>query len=225
MSWAEIITFALLLGLGSSAHCAGMCGVFAMKAARGPGLLSFTAYIFGKVFTYAFLGALAGWFGARVISDSASIRAYAGLIAATTLIVAGILALFPSRAIASWTRPLVRLLAPLFAAVRTTGGLTGKFALGAATGLLPCGIVYVAAVQAVLSGTVLKSVALMGVLGLSTAPALLLVGYLSERMTSRLGPRAIRVAGAVLLIAIGSVTAWRAWGPLMGPTGAATCCH
>ena len=225
MSWPEVFSFALLLGIGSSAHCAGMCGVFAIKAASGPGRLSFLAYILGKVFTYAFLGALAGWFGARVISDSASVRAYAALIAAATLILAGILALVPNRAIAPWTRQFVRMLAPVFAAVRTNNGLSGKFALGATTGLLPCGIVYVAAVQAVLSGTIIKSVTLMGVLGLSTAPALLLVGYLSERMTSRLGPRAIRVAGAVLLIVIGSVTAWRALGPILGPAGTASCCH
>ncbi len=225
MSWGEILTFAILLGLASSAHCAGMCGVFAVKAATHRHRGSFLAYVLGKAFTYAFLGALAGWFGARVLRDSNAARAYAAMGAALILIAAGLMSLLPKRRSASWTRHLSQFLKPLFSGARALTGLKGTFALGAVTGLLPCGIVYLAAVQAVLSGTIIKSIALMALVSVSTTPSLLLVGFLSGKIKSRLGPRTIQVGGAILLIAIGLSTAWRAWGPIMMEPGAATCCH
>ena len=226
MSWFEVLSFALALGLASSAHCAGMCGVFAIKAAAAPGRLSFALYILGKVFTYCFIGALAGSFGARVIRDSVAIRGYAGLTAAIFLVAAGVMALLPGRAIAPWSRQVTSWLSPLFASIRHIEGNWGRFALGAVTGLLPCGVVYLAGVQAALAGSPVKAVALMGILGLATTPSLLLVAFLSEKIGGRFGKGHVRFAGAVLLLLLGAVTAWRALAPLLIDSGnPAACCH
>lgn len=225
MSWIEVVSFALALGLGSSAHCIGMCGVFAIQAASGPGPGAFLAYVLGKMFTYGFLGALAGALGAKIIGDSISVRAWAALLAAITLILAGIFAFLPGRPLAKWTGRLTQWMAPVFAAVQTTSGIRGRFVLGAVTGFLPCGVVYVAAIQSVVSGTILKSVALMFIFGLSTFPSLAFVGFLSGKMRNLLSPRTIRFAGAGLLILIGCLTGWRALVPLLSDTGVQSCCH
>lgn len=225
MTWLEVFSFAIALGLGSSAHCIGMCGVFAAKAATGATPGSFSAYILGKVFTYAFIGAVVGSVGAKFVGESVHSRAWAGLFAAFTLIVAGILAILPGRPLSKWTGKLGQWMAPIFAAIRTTNGIAGRFAMGAATGFLPCGIVYVAAIQGVVSGTVLKSAALMTIFGLSTTPALSFVAFLSGKMTNTMRPKTIRLAGAGFLILIGGITAWRSLMPLLSDAGAATCCH
>lgn len=225
MTWFEVASFAVVLGLGSSAHCIGMCGAFAIQAASGSGVGAFASYIIGKMFTYAFLGALAGTIGVGVIGDSTHARAWAALMAAVVLVCAGILAFMPGRPLSKWTNKIAQALAPLFAAFRTSSGMGGRFALGALTGFLPCGVVYVAALQSVVAGTTLKSVVLMLIFGLCTFPALAFVGYLSGRMQALLGPRAIRFAGAGLLLVVGLVTGWRAVVPLLSDSGVQSCCH
>lgn len=61
------LSLIFLSGLLGSAHCIGMCGGFALSIGVGSkswknNLARQTVYTLGRAFTYAFLGALVGFF-------------------------------------------------------------------------------------------------------------------------------------------------------------------
>ena len=63
-------------GLMGSAHCAGMCGPFAAMIAStngGSNLLRQLTYSVGRLFTYAWLGAIAGFAGQQLMDQSAAL--------------------------------------------------------------------------------------------------------------------------------------------------------
>lgn len=225
MTWLEVLTIPLVLGLASSAHCIGMCGVFAVRAHSGQTLLGFPLYLIGKSFSYAFIGAIAGWLGSQIIDDSTLWRAYAALMAGAVLILAGASSLFVSNSKSTLSKQITAWLAPLMNLARKEGGKLGTFSLGALTGLLPCGVVYIGAAQAMVAKNIAQAVVMMVVLSLSTAPALFAIAYFSGRFERRLSPRLLRTAGPCLLVLMGCFSIWRAMGPILAEPGAATCCH
>jgi sulfite exporter TauE/SafE len=113
------------------------------------------------------------------------------------------------------------------AAVRQAGTVGGPFALGATTGLLPCGVVYLAAVEGALSASPVEGGVWMASFGLGTVPVLGVVGLLGREIVGRLGGRRLRHAGAALVIATGLFTMWRALAPVLaaGAGGEVPCCH
>ena len=103
----------------------------------------------------------------------------------------------------------------------------GPFALGAATGLLPCGIVYVAAIQGAGIGTPLGGALLMAAFGAGTIPVLAAIGLLGHGAVARFGAHRLRITGGVILLAAGSTGVFRALMLLLADpaAGGAACCH
>jgi sulfite exporter TauE/SafE len=62
---------------------------------------------------------------------------------------------------------------------------SGSFAVGVLNGLLPCGAVYVALAGALGTAHPVSAAAFMAVFGLGTAPALLGMGWLSQRLSGQ----------------------------------------
>ena len=87
--------FLILLGLGSSLHCAGMCGPIACSyalplASQKPSLLwsYHLRYTLGRLLVYGWLGALMGAIGigfGQMLSKTESLRELAGWLAASVL--------------------------------------------------------------------------------------------------------------------------------------------
>ena len=142
MDMTAALIIGLLLGLVNGAHCAGMCGAFAIRAAVGPSrggsVLRFVLYALGKVFTYVFLGALVGAVGQRLFLSARPFQAVMGVVVAALLVVAGL------RLLGFLLRPgasgafLAGKLAPYIRAATEKG----PFVMGAVTGALPCGVGY-----------------------------------------------------------------------------------
>lgn len=222
-------------GFLGSAHCVGMCGGFAAAVGAGdrpfwPVFARQLVYNGGRVFTYAFLGVLAGAGGLYV-----SRWTVAGLTAPQMLsLLAGILMLcigasalgLFGRARGGATTP-GGLFAPLFSYFLNARGWAGYFAAGLANGFLPCGLVYSFVALAASRGTVVDGALLMSVFGLGTLPAMLAMGCGSTLLTHTARQRIYRLA-AVLVIAMGCVTIWRGWpsGESCHDAGAAvSTCH
>lgn len=218
MNWPTLLVAGLILGLAHAAHCAGMCGVFALHAARRP--WGFSAYALGKGCTYAVLGALAGVAGATLHALAHPLVPMFGAAVGVVLLLGGWRLLRGRDAV-----PGTRLAG---AVSRVIGDLThrelpgGRFTLGALTGALPCGAVALALVQASLAGDALRGSALMLAFGLGTVPALLGVALLAAPARARLSPVALRNTGAVLVMLAGLTTILRSTLPLVSDT--ATCC-
>ncbi len=220
MPWAHTLLDGFTIGLASSAHCAGMCGVFAVRAGTGGSPTGRMAlYLGGKTFTYVFLGAVAGLAGAAVLDTVQGAAPWLAFAVAGVLLVTGARLLLPAHAIGAGGSFLGRLLAPAFRAAHGAESAGGPFALGAVTGLLPCGVVYVAALRGAATGTPLGGAAAMAAFGLGTMPILAAIGLFGARALRMFGPARLRVAGGVILILAGGVGVFRAF---VDPTA---CCH
>lgn len=219
------------IGIANAAHCAGMCGVFAAQASSacsGRRALWRTAlYLSGKTCTYAFLGALAGWFGARVLAVSTDAAVVLGLFAGLLLVLSGATAFAGRSRETALGRLAARVVAPVVTLLRGAHAGGGPLALGAVSGFLPCGVVYLAAAQGAALGSPFEGALLMIAFGLGTVPALVAVGLLGRGLVQRLGPGRLRTAGALLMVATGLVTLWRAALPLFAASadGGMPCCH
>jgi hypothetical protein len=216
--WSFVLGAGLGFALLNALHCLGMCGAFALAAAGTAGARAprLSLYLLGKTFTYVFLGALAGAAGGSLSRAFGPARLVLGLLVGAALIVAGARLLAGSAAAGTWGpvgRAFVATLAGPLARLRAAreGGAWGaSFALGGLTGLLPCGVSWLAALQAAALGGPARGAAFLAAFGLGTAPALLLAGLAGGGLLARLGARRARLAGGGLLLAAGLLALLRA---------------
>ncbi len=235
MMWLEVLAPGLAFGVANSAHCAGMCGVFALRAGSGQESgggrtpLRMALYLSGKTFTYVFLGAVAGLLGAHVLDTFAGAQPWLAVAVGAVLVIAGVRLLVPPSARWLMWRPVrlvSEMLAPAFRAAHGAERHGGPFALGLATGFLPCGVVYLAAIQGAALGTPFRGALLMAAFGLGTVPVLLAVGLLGRAALSRIGPMRLRLAGGIVVLLAGLVGMARGIAPLLADgAGGAACCH
>lgn len=186
-----IVGGAFVAGLVGSPHCIGMCGGFA--SACSTDVRHGTAYHLGRMSTYATLGALAGTFGRLLPGPGWVATVVSGAL--VTVFALSLAGLIESPA------PRFPGLAGLAARARAQGGLAGAWGLGAATALLPCGLVWAALGVPIAIGQAGLGALAMVLFGLGTTP--LLAGAsmgLQRVMTGRMWTRR---ALAVLVLAAG----------------------
>ncbi len=200
---------ALVGGLTGSPHCIGMCGGFAVAASDSP-----TAYHLGRLSTYAALGALAGAFGAAIpgppwVSGVVSLV----VLAFFSIRLAGFGPEFHigSGRIVNAGRALIE-----------KRGFASRWALGAVTALLPCGLVWAALGIAVGSNSAVGGALAMSAFWLGTVPLLAGVSAGFQRFAQR-GRRA-RIALAVAVFCAGSWSiSQRVPAAAESPDGAPSC--
>ncbi len=190
----ELTLFAAFAaGLLGSPHCVGMCGGFAVANAAGPrGALSFTLWSAGRITTYAALGALAG-----VVGQSLMWLGWVGLVVSAVMLF-WLAARIAGLATAStWTARIAH--GPLGRVMRLARG-AGPYAMGLATGLLPCGLVYATLALPVVSASPVSGALAMAAFGVGTTPLLGALGAGALRFV-RMGPGLRRATAAVVLLA------------------------
>jgi sulfite exporter TauE/SafE len=173
-------------GIAGSMHCVGMCGGFACALgadARGSGasLRRHLTYNAGRVTTYCFLGALAGFLGAELVGHAGDESAVA-LAQRTLAGVSGALMIFVGLQFlgyfssAKQGAPGSSYLAAAFRDLLKAPGSAAPLAFGVANGFLPCPLVYAFGVQAAASDGPLAGMLVMAAFGLGTFPAMLVMG-------------------------------------------------
>lgn len=216
------LTTAFVLGAMGSAHCAGMCGGigaslgFAGQRNRWQLALG---YNLGRVGMYALLGAIAGTASAAA---GAALQPSLPMLLPWLRTLASLLVIAMGLYVGGWWLGLrhveaggallwrhIRPWAQRWLRPRNT---RAAVALGAAWGLLPCGLVYSSLVWAGLHADPLRGAALMAAFGAGTLPAMIFAtscGNVLGRHLRR--PVVRRTAGALLLAfgAIGAVLPWR----------------
>ncbi|MFQ5491429.1 MAG: sulfite exporter TauE/SafE family protein [Phycisphaerae bacterium] len=204
-------------GLLGSSHCIGMCGGLAATLGTGTSSLKrmlarqlvFSA---GRVFTYSFMGALAGAAGAylqRFATPLIGVQQVFSALAGVVMLYVGfsVLGLLPGRAKASPGSGC--LIGPLFRQFLSSDRLGGFFTAGLATGFLPCGLVYSFLAMAVSAGSVGYGMALMACFGLGTVPAMVAVGSGSAMLSHTVRAKVFQMA-ACLVIVMGFASLYRA---------------
>ncbi len=174
-------------GILGSAHCIGMCGPISATMNLGTtsvrGALSRQVFWSGgRVFTYAFLGMVAGFAGAR-LSQSALLPSQTGMVRfqAAFAVVAGLLLMFQGLLATGWlkrkrTRQGGCLTASVFGRFLQGGSTLNVLIAGVMTGFLPCGLVYSFLALAAANASVWKGPLLMTAFGLGTIPVMLVTG-------------------------------------------------
>ena len=186
---------ALLAGLIGSPHCIGMCGGFSMLAARSPG--DALAWHTGRLTTYTILGMIIGAMGDRIPGPgwiASAVAAIFLVIFAANL--AGLLRA-PALPIGGLTR--------LGSSLLRGSGPAERYLFGLLTGLLPCGLVYVALGFPLTAADPLWGGAAMLAFGLGTVPALALVATGLQRLLERFPSARLWMAGVVLLLGLGTL--------------------
>jgi len=214
---------ALVAGLVTSLHCAGMCGPLAcalMPARAGdadPHTVA-SVYHLARLAGYAVLGAVAGGLGALPLAwlGGSMWRFLPWLIVAFFVAVAFRL---------DQRLPRVPLLGRLhgWLALRLRRGsrVRAAAALGLATPLLPCGPLYFLLALALFAGSALRGAETLLAFGLGTVPLLWLAQAHYHLIRVRLGPgRLARLQTALALLVV-AVLVWRLRGTLgLGGPGA-----
>ena len=212
------VLIATVLGasLLGSAHCAGMCGGFVgfytgttPGPRRRPLLLAHLAYNGGRLGVYAALGAAAGALGAALDTTGGVLLG----IQRTAAIVSGVLiTLWGARSLLEVLGARVpRLGAPAglrslagrgIGAVATAPPLLRALVVGLATGLLPCGWLYVFLATAAGTGSALGGAVLMAVFWAGTLPAMLTLGLGLQVLAGPLR-RHVPAVCAIAMIVVG----------------------
>lgn len=222
---------ALAIGFWSSAHCLAMCGGLALAAGhsvrtRGHPEVwqqrtELLFWQFGRVLSYAFMGALAGLMGAFFLQAAPVEWARKAAMVLANLMLVG-LGLHLARLsnliqmLEQMGQVVWRLVAPWAQATLTPQPVQGLLPgpplwirlaravrTGALWGWLPCGLVYSMLVTASVTGGALKGMGWMVSFGLGTLPALWATSVASQRLLGRFRDDRIRRSAGLLITAFG----------------------
>jgi sulfite exporter TauE/SafE len=176
-----IMLAAFTMGLLGSFHCVGMCGPLALSLplssdslwAKFSGGLLYNA---GRVVTYSFFGLLFG-----VIGKSVALFGFQQWLSVILGILIIIFVILPKRVaffnnnnfVLKYLERLRSALGRLF----SIKNYSSLFSIGLLNGLLPCGLVYMAAAAAVATGNVLNSIFFMAFFGLGTLPMMWSIAF------------------------------------------------
>jgi sulfite exporter TauE/SafE len=189
-----------------SLHCAGMCGPLILLTpvvGNMPSsiLASRALYHLGRITTYTVIGLIFGLIGQSIIL--AGFQRWLSFIVGILMLTLLLLAI----PLKSQLTRIPFSIKSLFAKFLRQRSYTSIFALGAANGLLPCGLVYMAATASIATGNIPQAAAYMTLFGIGTLPTLLAISFAGEHFNLRrfpalqkLGPVCAALV-AVLLIA------------------------
>lgn len=201
----------LLLGITSNFHCLGMCGPIAMaipvnRTSTWTILGGILQYNGGRILTYALLGAVVGSIGITV--DTLGFLQWISIITGIFMI------------IFAWRKWFSR----IFSGHLPTFGIQGFVSkslgnvlamqtpfkltlLGMINGLLPCGMVYIGLMNALLAGNPLSSAYAMIAFGVGTIPAMFAVGFAANRISgsvrqkiNKVVPFLLTLVGALIVL-------------------------
>lgn len=211
----QLILAAFTMGLLGSFHCVGMCGPLALSLplnsnsiwAKFSGALLYNT---GRIITYSVFGLLFG-----IIGKSAAMFGFQQWFSILLGVLIIFLVVLPKRIpvlnnenfITAFFKKIRLGLGDLF----FRKGYSSLFTIGILNGLLPCGLVYMAAAGAVATGEVSSSVLFMVFFGLGTLPIMWSLAFLGNYVSIGLRQR-IRKAYPYLMMLMGCLLILRGMG-------------
>lgn len=197
---------ALILGLAGSLHCAGMCGPLVLMTpvvgnTRSSVIASRLTYHAGRLTTYSLLGLLFGLVGESIIM--AGLQRWLSISVGVLMLVA----LFATSPLKARLTRIPIFVKSLFSTLLRQRSFASLFALGFTNGLLPCGLVYMAATASTAAGSASASVLYMLLFGLGTLPVLLTISFAGNRLNlsrkplhQKLAPIAVAAIALLLIV-------------------------
>lgn len=197
---------AISMGLISSFHCVGMCGPIALalpvhKGTRAQQLAGVLAYNAGRALAYAMFGMVIGILGASL--------AWLGVLRYASIAIGAVMlgyVFWPSglgqrlHMPLFWQKTMGRLKQNMGLYLKRKD-LPGMLLLGMLNGAIPCGMVYMALVSSVATGSAWGGGLFMALFGLGTMPAMLALGIAKQQFTPALRTRIRKITPILVAIA------------------------
>ena len=201
----SVLIAGLLFGLAGSMHCSVMCGPLVMTVggwvdSRQSKLAGMLAYHAGRVLIYLVLAVAAGAAG-QALSFGGVGRAVS-IVCGVLLVIVAVgsgARLVPRRAGLFWSVTLTRACVAANRSTRTHP-VAGQAVAGMFNGLLPCGLLYAAAIAAAGFGSVSAAFLFMAGFGLGTIPVLLIMSLSAASLSFRVRSRLRRFTPAALVL-------------------------
>jgi sulfite exporter TauE/SafE len=194
---------ALVAGLATSFHCAGMCGPIAcglgtLAKSEGERLTAASLYHGTRLVSYGVIGAVCGALGQQPLKwffDSPMVLLPWVMVAVLLIMALGLDKKVPRPAILNRFTARAR-----FKACRLSA-YGGASAMGLLTPFLPCGPLYLVFGAALLAGSAAKGAEFTLAFGLGTVPLLWLAQHQFHRIRAKLTPLAMsRVRRGLALV-------------------------
>jgi uncharacterized protein len=207
---------ALLAGLATSLHCAGMCGPIAcglgtLARSEGERLTAASLYHGTRMVSYGLIGALCGALGQQPLKwffDSPAVLLPWVLVVVLMMMALGLDKRVPRPAVFNRLTARARFKAGKLSAYG------GASAMGFLTPLLPCGPLYLVFGAALLAGSAAKGAEFTLAFGLGTVPLLWLAQHQFHRIRAKLTPRAMSRLRRGLALVTALMLAWRLHGTI-----------
>lgn len=182
----QLLLAGFILGSVSSFHCVGMCGPLALalpvqNLAGWNKMVSLVLYHLGRISVYAAFGLIFALAGRQIYLAGFQEWFSIGL-GIVMLVVAG--RFFFNKQIQHPARlnKLYRLIQGWIFYLWKSPGRSGFFLLGAANGLLPCGMVYLAIAGALNTSQIPSGMLFMAMFGLGTLPPLFSLAWFGSNI-------------------------------------------
>jgi sulfite exporter TauE/SafE len=190
----------LIASLLGSAHCVSMCGGLVISFAKDA--KSLALYQFGRLLSYALLGALAGALGNAIFKASFARQApwISSVIFGLVLILTGVRRLSGKSLHITLPKLLSTTSSKLISRVlKHTESHSGVFLLGALSALLPCGWLYTFVLAASATKSAALGAASLTLFWVGTVPALSAVPMVFNKTTGKVRRVNPRIAGALMI--------------------------
>lgn len=205
------LTGALLAGLATSLHCAGMCGplacgVGAVAKSEGERMAAASLYHAGRLTAYTVIGTLCGAIGKEPLSwffHSPAVLLPWALVVAMLLLATGWEKKIPRPAFLSRIALRARF------KTRKLPVVAGAAMTGLLTPFLPCGPLYAVFIALLASGSAARGAEVALAFGLGTVPLLWVAQHQFHRLRRRLSPVVFTRVQRGLALVTAVVLAWR----------------
>ncbi len=235
METVDILSIITIAFLGSFGHCIGMCGGIVIaysstKVQQGwsktQQSITHLLYSFGRILTYAILGAIFGYLGG-VATFSNTANGILWLVAGTAMLLTGFSLLGKIKFLTLIEHSFSKSdwYSTNFKALLHSQTYLSFFLLGMLNGLLPCGFVYFFAITAASTASPFYGALVMIIFGLSTIPALFSLGFFVG-LFKQSGLRNIMIKlASISVILYGSYTIYNGYDYLVNPDRTILECH
>lgn len=225
--------------LGGIGHCSGMCGPIvatyslhlrsSSPVSRGYTSLPHLLYNIGRITTYSIIGGIMGLTGsfAGVVQTIERFQNITMAVIGTLMIIMGLAATgwfsfgrssdsaSGQNSITAALGSAVNRMITFISETHTSGSF---YAIGIATGFIPCGLLYTAYIAAAGAGAgsnsqaegFLKGMLMLFLFGIGTAPALFLIGRIAALKGEWIRKRFYRISSLFMII-IGAMLIYRSF--------------
>jgi len=214
IEFLPLLGAAFVTGLLGSAHCFGMCGglsgLFAVNASvdslRRNIPMAF-AYNLGRVFSYAFLGAVVALVGQAFVDSIPRLAAPVRLASGLLIVIVGLQVAFGWRFLATVEKAGARIwehLAPAAKSLLPVTSMPKALGLGLLWGWLPCGLVYSVLLLAASTANAVEGGLVMVAFGVGTMPAMIATGISASKLSTFMSRN--RLGAGLLIVLLGLAT-------------------